>query len=479
MPYTRSPSRAHRLTHSPKPPPTRCTPTLTPSSSSSSAQPWPNATPPGATFPAPDYALLPPPDIKPPTSTEAPWPANITSYAVQVTTAEKTVFSAYHTAEILGEYRDGEPSDVTGDTYFRIASNTKVFTVLAVLLTEGMSLDDGVLKYIPELADGEGGVEWGDVTLGALGGHLAGIASCSSLSLERHTGMPFEKIVQEKILTPLNLTSTFQKPHDSSGAIPYQRNDWRWNEGIKNAAGGLYASSTDLSKFPRSLLNHGAGLGGVGMTRGRMNGWLKGGSSTGSPWSGYGTPWEVVYSNTLAPDGHVVPVVTKGGSLAGYPSTTIILPDYALAANVLVSGAAAANRYLRDAIISQLIPWARSHAFSQTTTKFTGTYYQGCVGMLTPGEVELRLLPTGIGSVWRMSINFTPHEENEETVWSRACFTNMDTWAYAGQSVSEFVFLSEGEEEVSVAVGVELPAFRISLVKLEDVGKKEVNDEFK
>ncbi|PUU72906.1 hypothetical protein B9Z19DRAFT_1104188 [Tuber borchii] len=131
--------------------------------------------PPGATFPIPDYALAPPLDIKLPTSPDAPWPTNITSYAVQVTTAEKTIFSAYHTADILGEYRDGEPSDVTGDTYFRIASNTKVFTVLAVMLTEGTSLDDGILKYIPELADGEGGVEWGDVTLGALGGHMAGI----------------------------------------------------------------------------------------------------------------------------------------------------------------------------------------------------------------------------------------------------------------------------------------------------------------
>jgi len=29
--------------------------------------------------------------------------------------------------------------------------------VLAVMLTEGMSPGDGILKYIPELADGEGG----------------------------------------------------------------------------------------------------------------------------------------------------------------------------------------------------------------------------------------------------------------------------------------------------------------------------------
>jgi len=94
---------------------------------------------------------------------------------------------------------------------------------------------------------------------------------------------------------------------------------------------------------------------------------------------------------------------------------------------------------------------------------------------LHPGGVELKLIPTGIGRVWRMSVNFTPHEgEKEETVWSRACFTDIDAWAYAGESVSELVFL-EREEEVGV-VGVELPAFGISLVKLKEV-EKEVHDE--
>jgi len=121
----------------------------------------------------PDTRLRPNPTARHQTPNERGRPLadehNLLSYAVQVTTAKKTILSAYRTADILGEYRDGDPRNVTGDTYFRIASNTKVFTVLAVILTEGMSPGDGILKYIPELADGEGGVEWGDIWRGLLG----------------------------------------------------------------------------------------------------------------------------------------------------------------------------------------------------------------------------------------------------------------------------------------------------------------------
>ena len=104
---------------------------------------------------------------------------------------------------------------------------------------------------------------------------------------------------------------------------------------------------------------------------------------------------------------------------------------------------------------------------------FVASFYQDYAGLPTPGEVEFRLLPTGIGRVWRMSVNFTPHEK-EETVWSKACFTDIDAWAYAGESVTEFVFL-EREGEIR-AVGVELSAFRISLVRLKGE-EDEVRDE--
>ncbi len=64
---------------------------------------------------------------------------------------------------------------------YRIASISKVFTVLLLLRHEGrISLDDPVTKYVSELAAAEAeesveAVSWGNVTLGALASHLGGI----------------------------------------------------------------------------------------------------------------------------------------------------------------------------------------------------------------------------------------------------------------------------------------------------------------
>ena len=81
---------------------------------------------------------------------------------------------------------------VGSDTVFRLASVSKLFPVLALLKLDGVSLEDPVTKYLPELR-GLGKqareqspiwtVSWDDITLGALASHLGGIGSdCESPS---------------------------------------------------------------------------------------------------------------------------------------------------------------------------------------------------------------------------------------------------------------------------------------------------------
>jgi hypothetical protein len=76
---------------------------------------------------------------------------------------------------------------VDSDSVFRLASTSKIFPVLAVLKTYGMSLDDPITDYLPELnalnkqAKAQNAiwtVDWDEITLGALASHLGGPADC-------------------------------------------------------------------------------------------------------------------------------------------------------------------------------------------------------------------------------------------------------------------------------------------------------------
>ena len=109
-----------------------------------------------------------------------PFDTNITSFAVEITSAEKTLWGRYYTSPFLRNYTDSEPTSVSPNTAFRIASISKIFTVLAVLLEEKLgrlNLRYPVTEYIPDLAyDGDnGGISWEDVTLESLASQLSGI----------------------------------------------------------------------------------------------------------------------------------------------------------------------------------------------------------------------------------------------------------------------------------------------------------------
>jgi CubicO group peptidase (beta-lactamase class C family) len=110
------------------------------------------------------------------------WTTNTTSFALQITSRNEKIWDYYYTAPILGEYKDSEPTPVTGDTAFRIASISKSFTVYAILLESKINLDDPITKYIPELAEQQPAdiwgwyPEWDQITIRSLASQLSGIA---------------------------------------------------------------------------------------------------------------------------------------------------------------------------------------------------------------------------------------------------------------------------------------------------------------
>lgn len=102
-----------------------------------------------------------------------------TSFSVEVTSQEHTLLSAQHTAKNRSELFDGGANPVNDDTRYRIASMTKPFVVLAILQLQKagyLSLDDPVLKHLPDLVDGQtGSLPWKDITLRALMSQQSGI----------------------------------------------------------------------------------------------------------------------------------------------------------------------------------------------------------------------------------------------------------------------------------------------------------------
>ncbi|KAK0721700.1 beta-lactamase/transpeptidase-like protein, partial [Lasiosphaeria miniovina] len=91
----------------------------------------------------------------------------------------------HHTpAEAFRDPRGAQRVD--SDTVFRLASMSKLFPVLAFLRLSGVSFEDPITKYVPELRklDHEARaqtpvwtVDWESVTVGALASHLGGIAA--------------------------------------------------------------------------------------------------------------------------------------------------------------------------------------------------------------------------------------------------------------------------------------------------------------
>ena len=107
------------------------------------------------------------------------WNASTNSFSVKVTSKEETLASFHHTADNLNKTG---VSKVTSSSIYRVASVTKVFTVLALLLQENLNLDDPASKYVPELAKIE---YYKGITLRMLASQLGGVPreggkSCSA-----------------------------------------------------------------------------------------------------------------------------------------------------------------------------------------------------------------------------------------------------------------------------------------------------------
>ena len=91
-----------------------------------------------------------------------------------MTSGDETLWTKYHTAQQRNQQRPGV-TRVDGNSQYRIASVTKVFTTLGLLYQHAagnLSLDDPVDNYIGELRDDGGAIQWKDITIRSLASQL-------------------------------------------------------------------------------------------------------------------------------------------------------------------------------------------------------------------------------------------------------------------------------------------------------------------
>ncbi|KAF1981136.1 beta-lactamase/transpeptidase-like protein [Aulographum hederae CBS 113979] len=493
------------------------------------------------------------------------------SFSIEVTSSQETLWSFFHTALNRNESRPGAKV-VQGDSVFRIASVSKTFTILAILQQHAagnLSLDSSILDYVPELnEDQKGTLPWKDITIRSLGSQLSGLprdfaqadfqngpgdptrfglppldtgnesvqyefpfkrkdllenvksrsplfapnqkSSYSNIAfellglvLENVTGLSFDEYLDCSIFRPLELNSTsLLKPDDDVAVIPLGPQYWDVDAGIQNPTGGIYSSSSDLSRYLRHILTHYNGLT-------PTTNWINPASFAEGVNSFIGMPWEMFRTTRiLSTTSRPTTFVTKSGGVPGYFSIIILAPEYDLGISILVAGSPLLLGRALEIVATPLVRAAESLAFDGLRERYAGTYtpfssklnstltlavspgvglyvsqfisngtdvLSALFNIIEPGGGQVRLLPTLLfadetaqdGEQWRALKITQPSDEERSNVWDDFCIPNWDIASYAGRPLNEIIFWGGDEDK---AIEVELPAFRIKLAKIKSGG---------
>ncbi|EHK44584.1 hypothetical protein TRIATDRAFT_293745 [Trichoderma atroviride IMI 206040] len=308
------------------------------------------------------------------------------------------MFEFHHSPQI---FNPRGVSEVNSDTVYRLASMTKLFTILGLLRTEKVSLEDPITKYLPELRDihKEAAaqdairvVDWDSITLEALAAHQSGIGAdcdwtakgflpadnktrlqcsgffgqrpCNRKDFFEHFGKrppvhaPFETPIYSNIGTTLlglvietvtNQTYEDWIQHTIIDPIKMNRT---FLSNPADSLGFIPINATDwpvelgveaptgaIYSTTSDLMAFGKAILSYEMLSPiRTRKWMKPLASTSSISTLIGAPWEVYRSNKVTKDGRLIEFYTKAGDLFTYHSVIALIPDYDLVMVALMGG---------------------------------------------------------------------------------------------------------------------------------------------
>jgi hypothetical protein len=272
----------------------------------------------------------------------------------------------------------------------------------------------------------------------------------------------------------------------------------------RDSEGGLYSSSSDMSKFLRFVLQNYNGL------VPEMN-WFQPSSYSTTISSFYGTPWEIFRTNSiLNTTSRPITFVTKSGSVPGYLSYIILLPEYDLGITILTTGTTTHLKdIIREKMTNVLVKEVEQIAQDNLATRYAGVYSAQNLNstlvisqspiknlfmesfisngtdfmsiwnsflqdaILQVPSFRTQLIPTLLyrdeqnqrGEIWRgIPVPEKGKNPADWFVWDDHCITNDDSLIYGGKPALEIVFW-DAEDGDGRIVEAELSAFRVTLTR--------------
>ena len=351
-----------------------------------------------------------------------------TSFAVQVSIGNTTIFQHQHSAP------GRQVNQPLFETQIRIASATKFITALALELSKDvLSLEDPITKFVPGLHEDL----YGDVTLKALADHTSGLGRfgyVGDLAYGRTApllGLPnitntlpgcdpvpggrvctreqvldmfnnptyaphspnsramysniayillghalatahntsYESVIQTLILDPAGMTkSTFTVPTDDGAAIlPRRPEDASWfvaNFANLNPTGGLWSTPNDMLKLLHALQN------GILLSPSELRAWMQPTTFLRSTQQYVGVAWEIFRITDLPLEfPRAIDVYTKAGGVPGYGSYVALIPEFNIAITVNAAGGETSysSIELLDTLVSAVVPYADALAREQAS----------------------------------------------------------------------------------------------------------------
>jgi CubicO group peptidase (beta-lactamase class C family) len=189
-------------------------------------------------------------------------------------------------------------------------------------------------------------------------------------ALENITGTDFPTLVQRELFDPLDLTeSSWTLPSSNSSAIIPDGSSWSLDLGDETPAGGMYSSTTDLTKLARSILAS------TLISPAQTRRWLKPRSFTSNILTAVGAPWEIRRLQT-APDSRLVDLYAKDGDLPGYSALLVVIPDWDVGFSILTAGDNANGNValLANMIGDSLFPAIEAVAREEANATYAGFY---------------------------------------------------------------------------------------------------------